>query len=263
MIKAVLLYIIVLIMLLLGFLYPIFSFLNILSLIILILGAILFWQRDEKSITELGFHKNEKWVILLAMGLIQAMILVPSLFVSEIILNLVTLLPKPFSREMAIFTLLGSIRILAIILTEEIVFRGYYLQIFKQKYSDKVGIVVSSILWAMLHFPNMFIESELSPFHLLLGMITLTIWGIGLGIGFIKSQNTLFFCIGFHFAYNFSFTLITTFFDITRNVPEWLLGQSSWTPESGIIGVVFAACILLSVVLIMHLIETGKTSPKL
>jgi membrane protease YdiL (CAAX protease family) len=175
-------------MLLLGFSHPIFSSLIILSNFVLIAGSIWLWRLDENSIIDLGFHKNEDWMKLIIIGLIEAFIMVSLLFAFITQFSWMILSSKQFSLEIFNMFLLGGIRGLLLISVEEITFRGYYLQKYSQDYSNKVGIVISSILWALLYFPNMLIKSELPLFHLSIGIISLTMMGIGLSIGFLKAN---------------------------------------------------------------------------
>lgn len=78
--------------------------------------------------------------------------------------------------------------------SEELAIRGYLLGIFISKNKNKIGILISAIVFAMLHIFN--------PMMTTLTFINIFLSGIFLAIMTIWFRN-IYFAIGFHLAFNF------------------------------------------------------------
>ncbi|MHA1215077.1 MAG: lysostaphin resistance A-like protein [Candidatus Hodarchaeales archaeon] len=217
----------------------------ILSQIILFVGILSLWKKDNNKLIDLGFRRDEKTLYLLVIGVIEATIGISVLISGEAIFRLIIISAREFNLLMLILVGLIGFKILVMVMIEEICFRGYFLQVITKKYSSTTGLIVSSILWAFLHIPNMVWKSGLAPFNLVIGLITLFLIGLALGLAYLKTKKSLWFGLSFHFSYNLVFNMINILFFIEENAPDWLLGQTDWFPESGLIGLVFALLILI------------------
>ncbi|NDV42846.1 CPBP family intramembrane glutamic endopeptidase [Flagellimonas sediminis] len=83
---------------------------------------------------------------------------------------------------------------LIVSLTEEILFRGYVLRCLMESMNKFAALLVSAILFALLHAAN--------PNLSLVGNINLFLAGILLGLPYIYTKN-LMFPIALHFSWNF------------------------------------------------------------
>lgn len=91
-------------------------------------------------------------------------------------------------------TILTMFLFLVVSATEEILFRGYVLRCLMESMNRFVALVVSAILFALLHAAN--------PNLSLIGNINLFLAGILLGLPYIYTKN-LMFPIALHFSWNF------------------------------------------------------------
>jgi membrane protease YdiL (CAAX protease family) len=88
-----------------------------------------------------------------------------------------------FSIQIQIGSVIASGIIIAflraglIVFAEELIFRGYFYRIFDLRYGIRIAIVISSVLWASSHLPDM-VSSGLSTISILIGVLTFTLWGI-------------------------------------------------------------------------------------
>lgn len=88
----------------------------------------------------------------------------------------------------------STIGFLAVAYGEELVFRGFLIRKLQLKYSAITALIVSSIIFTIMHLAN----DNLS----LMGVFDLFIAGIMLGAIFLYTKN-LWMVIGLHFSWNF------------------------------------------------------------
>lgn len=84
-------------------------------------------------------------------------------------------------------------------ISEEVIFRGYLLNGLSTRFSPKIAIVISSILFSVVHFAN----GNAS----ILSFINLTTFGLVLGFLFYQYQN-IWLVVGLHTAWNFISSII-------------------------------------------------------
>jgi len=77
---------------------------------------------------------------------------------------------------------------------EEIVFRGYILKNLMQSMNKYVALLISSLLFAVVHLSNPSID--------IIGFLNLFIAGIFLGVAYTFTKN-IWFAIGLHWGWNF------------------------------------------------------------
>lgn len=88
----------------------------------------------------------------------------------------------------------STIGFLAVAYSEELIFRGFLMRKLQLKYTATTALVVSSIIFAIVHLGN----DNLS----LMGVFDLFIAGLMLGAIFLYTKN-LWMAIGLHFGWNF------------------------------------------------------------
>ncbi|MHA1974083.1 MAG: CPBP family intramembrane glutamic endopeptidase [Candidatus Hodarchaeales archaeon] len=243
--KAIFLYLFTFILLVAGFSIEILSPVVVLSQVILLIGVLLLWKTNGNKLIDLGFKKDEKARYFLVLGVVEAVIGVAVLICGEVVFGLIIVNVREFNVLMLLFLGLISLKLLILVIIEEVCFRGFYLQVITEKSSATTGIIVSSMLWAFLHIPNMIWKSDLSSINLIIGIVSIFFIGSALGFAYFETKRTLWFSLGFHFGYNLSFNTAHTLFFIEENAPNWLLGQADWIPESGVVGLIFTISILI------------------
>ncbi|HLA53341.1 MAG TPA: type II CAAX endopeptidase family protein [Flavitalea sp.] len=88
-------------------------------------------------------------------------------------------------------TAFGSI--LLVSFSEELVYRGYVLRNLLKSFNKWLALIISSVLFTMVHLTN--------PGIPLIGIINIFLGGLVMGIAFIYSRN-LWMPVGFHFGWN-------------------------------------------------------------
>jgi membrane protease YdiL (CAAX protease family) len=93
----------------------------------------------------------------------------------------------------------GIANLLILVIIEELVFRGVAFQILIDRLGERSSLVISSVIFAGVHFVN--------PAISYLGMLNLFLAGLLMGLMYIKSRS-LYPMIIFHFAWNFALAYI-------------------------------------------------------
>lgn len=155
---------------------------------------VFFWvkKREKRNISGLGFCREgfiKKYISGFIVGIILFSLVVIVLTVTGHInlvsgLNIKSLLPL-------MIVLPGWIIQSA---TEEILVRGWLMNVLGAKYNVTIGLIFSSLLFALLHFFN--------PNVSLVAIFNLFITGIVFGLYVIKTKNLWGAC-GLHAAWNF------------------------------------------------------------
>lgn len=119
--------------------------------------------------------------------------------------------------------------------------RGFLLATIAHYFGDLAGLVVSSLLFSLLHFFN--------PDFAWIGAANIFLAGIALGLLFLKYRN-IWVCTGFHWGWNFVqagfFDFNVSGFDVYSFVrfkplaPAWLSG-GTFGFEGSILAVIFLA----------------------
>ena len=136
--------------------------------------------------------------------------------------------------------------------TEEIVMRGWLMQIIASRHGLVIGLVVSSALFSLLHGGNI----DLSP-ALAVGLLNIVLVGVFLGL-YAAREGSLWGVCGWHAAWNWllglGFGLEVSgqvieveplFVDLTArdNLPFWVTG-GAFGPEASVVtsAVLIAGC---------------------
>lgn len=207
-------------------------------LVILPLGAIWIWRSQGGALGDLGFRFSSGWLRYLLIGLIAGLV-IPLLFqVVQVLFDWSTLTSRGEPLGDVLPSLLtGLVRLALVVAIEEFVFRGFFNNALSRKVSVWIALVLSSLLWGATHLGSM-VNEGLTPGLMIIGMVSFLAWGITLSLSYFLAGNSLWLPYGLHLGVNFGFSLLGAFFIAEQTAPEWLVGHPSWTPESGLIGVV-------------------------
>jgi len=226
---------------------PSFSWLLPVSLLTLVSGVICLWRAEGHSVRDLGLHRVASWRRNVGWGLFAGLILPILLLTMQAVNGWITLAPASLPMAGAAMVVLPEVVYMAFIAaSEELVFRGYFLQRLSFGQATGLAMLSSSLLWALIHLPAM-VDLGLSLVLVAIGMVTLIVWGVALRIGFLHTGNTLWFPFGLHYGYNFSCSLIAGFVTIAHHAPRWLVGHPSWGPESGLLGLLLWITVLVAI----------------
>jgi len=207
-------------------------------LLIFPLGAIWIWKSEGRSLGDLGYRFSSGWLLYLAIGLFFGLG-IPVLFqVIQVLGGWITLTPRGEPIQCLISYLPTVVlRMVFIVAIEEFVFRGFFLNALRRRTGVKLAVVLSSLLWGAGHLTSM-VNERLTPGLMFMGMATFLVWGITLSLCYLKAEKSLWLPYGLHLGVNLSFSLVGWFFITQPNSPQWWIGHSAWSPESGLIGII-------------------------
>ena len=164
------------------------SFFGLIGTILIILFFRI--KLDEKSFYSLGFQlKNTGRDILLGLGLG----LLPMLLLFLVFLN-IELIEVIELNFIGLEIFLVGLLFISVSFSEEILFRGYILNNFLDSSDKYIALIISSLLFALMHGLNPNITS--------IGMLNLFLAGSLIGISYLFTRN-LWFAISIHFSWNF------------------------------------------------------------
>jgi membrane protease YdiL (CAAX protease family) len=201
--------------------------------IVLMLTPIIAWKKVMKRpLSNMGLTPFKKhWKEFIA-GLLFGIVSITLVFLALILTG--NAIVESWSPTFSINLLTYLVLFIFVGLAEEIFGRGYIMATLRQTRKLPVVIIVSSIIFALLHGAN----PGIGP----LPLINLTIFGIMLAYIYIKSGN-IWMCIGFHISWNyfqgniFGFKvsgtnprgLLTTYYESNN-----LLNGGDFGPEGGL-----------------------------
>ncbi|MFI8380096.1 lysostaphin resistance A-like protein [Leeuwenhoekiella sp. NPDC079379] len=144
---------------------------------------------DKRPFVALGFSLKNRRRELLAGFLLGALIMAFA-FGFLTVLDEIIFKSIDFNRRDA----LVSILLFAVVaVAEEVVLRGYVLRNFMLSFNKYIALIVSSVLFAVMH--------GLNPNFDDMAFINLFLAGVLLGISYVYTRN-LWFPIGLHFSWN-------------------------------------------------------------
>jgi len=132
--------------------------------------------------------------------LLSSGVLVYSLATSIFINGKITLnLPNPLSP------LIGTVLLVGI--TEEVLFRGFFMNALLRKTKAAFAVIISSLLFLVIHFPWWIYNGKFSdPLSALVDCVAVFALGLIFGWTFLKSRN-IFVSIFVHMLWNLLLTL--------------------------------------------------------
>ncbi len=207
---------------------------------------------DKESFYKVGFKKRIKKNFL--KGVLYGFILITISFLTLIVFNQVY--PILSSNLISINILYVFLLCLSVATAEEILLRGYILKNLIQSFNVKTALIISSLLFSIMHLAN--------PNINIIGFINIFGAGLLLGVCYIKT-NSLWMPIGLHFSWNFFQTVygfnvsgqkLYSLFEIKINEANFFNGGSF-----GIEGSIIASILQIGLILFLYLSPRSTKSP--
>ncbi len=152
---------------------------------------------EKRKIASMGFHKDN-WFKKYAIGFLIGLALMSTIVLILFMLGYVKIETKPIQPV----GLSAIVPILVILIgwiiqgaTEEILTRGWLMNILGAKYNIAFGLIVSSILFGLLHLSNDNVNY--------IAILNIMLSGAVFGLFAIKTNNLWIAC-GMHTAWNFA-----------------------------------------------------------
>lgn len=204
--------------------------------ITLILVVILFWKIwDKKKVKYIGLTNIKSCWKDLCMGLLIGAISFTAVATVLIFTKSVQLI-NSFAQPKFSWTLIIQLLIFIFVgINEELFCRGYCMTVLKQTNISWVPIVVSSVIFALMHSFNDGIG--------LIAYTNLFLFGITMGYLFIKTKN-IWMGIGYHITWNyfqgniFGFLVsgnVTDSIYTVKTVNPNIINGSGFGPEGGLV----------------------------
>ena len=203
---------------------------------------------DGRTLRSLGLGRTAGWARDVFAGLLLGTVLMGLIFVAEWAVGWLTVEGfswQAYSPALLLGRLLAYLLIsLGVALYEELAFRGYILQNFRADWGVFAAVVVSSVLFGILH--------GLNPNVTLLALFNIFLAGVVLAVCYLVTRS-LWLPMAFHFSWNFvqgpilSFPLsglTTTGLLLTSVEGNPLLTGGDFGPEGGLLGTT-ALCVAL------------------
>lgn len=214
--------------------------------------------REKRSISSIGLKKEgffKKYFIGFGIGILMFSIVVLLLSISgHTVVNNSSVSPSGILALGGVLIVIPGWMIQSA--TEEILSRGWFMNVLGARYNVAVGLIVSSAFFGIMHFAN----SNLS----ILAIINIVLVGLFLGLYVIKT-NDLWGVCGLHAAWNWTQGNVFGFEVSGQKVTagslihlkltgaEWFTG-GSFGPEAGV-----ATSIILSIgIIIVYFIPFHK-----
>ena len=144
---------------------------------------------DKDRFINLGFHVKNRFKEFRDGFLLGALLLLSGFVIlyllNEIQYDKIVFNAKDFFLEIILFTIVAIV--------EETLFRGYILKNLLLSFNKYIALIVTSLMFAMLHIPN--------PNMSIFSFTSLFVAGIFLGVSYIFTRN-LWFPIALHFSWN-------------------------------------------------------------
>lgn len=195
---------------------------------------------DQRPIETLGLARCGSWLRELSFGVLLGLVLTGLVFLISLALDWTDITGSLFSSSagrIAGVVVQTLIVMSAIAVAEEVAVRGYLLQTLRRGYGAVSAIVVSSLLFGLLHLMNP--GAGLSAFWGTLAA------GVVLGYSYLATER-LWLPIGLHFGWNFALGPIFGFPVSGIEMPGWVMldspGPALWIggrfgPEAGLLGI--------------------------
>ena len=153
---------------------------------------------DRQSFTSLGFVRRRGWLWEIGLGIALGFVLMGGIFLAEWGGGWLTVGDGVwrFQALGPALLMLGGYLVLFILAGafEEIIFRGYILQNLREWPSTILAVVVSSILFGLLH--------GLNPNFNLFAALNIALAGVAFCYAYLITGN-LWLPIAYHFSWNF------------------------------------------------------------
>jgi membrane protease YdiL (CAAX protease family) len=198
--------------------------------------VVLFWKvYDRKPIKNIGLVNIKKGYVDLLKGLAYGAISLTIVFAILYVSGNITLVNSFSNPHIGAFLISGIILFILVGINEEMFARGYCMTVLKQTGNMWIVVIVSSIVFALLH--------SLNPAMSWLSYLNLFLFGVFTAYMFIRSKN-LWLSIGYHITWNyfegniFGFQVsgqVTKAVYNVNSVGNTILTGGKFGPEGGLI----------------------------
>ena len=176
-------------------------------------------------------ERNENLFFYFFRGFILSIILL-----SLILFPIIAIQSGYWIGKISLDIILNSIfLILGIGFAEELIFRGWLLEEFKNQFGLNKAIIIQASLFSIVH-----IGFDLPFWQMISILIGLFLLGILLSLIRLKDKNSLWGCIGLHGGLvGLWFITNNGLLEISKNSPKWLVGPGTinTNPLGGIFGI--------------------------
>lgn len=208
---------------------------------------------DKRPLFSVGLIFHSRWVRELFQGLLLGAGMMTTIVIVFFAGGMITIEFRDLQTGEILLIFLNSAFLYTVVgYGEELMFRGYILQIFAEGTNRLIAALTISILFALAHARN----PNVSTF----GLINIGLAGLWLSIAYYKT-NALWLVIGLHISWNFfqGFVYSLPVSGMTSdkeqigkaivNGPEWLTG-GTFGPEGGALATLM---LVIAIVLIYKL----------
>jgi CAAX protease family protein len=215
---------------------------------------------DHRPFADFGFHLSKRWWIQLGSGAALGVLLMATIFLSQLVLGYVRVIHIGFTVDpnisLTLTLVVMLIHYIGVAFTEEILFRGYILRnlvdgfaLPNRKVTIVLAVLVSSVIFALPHAGN--------PNATTVSTIFLIVFGVMCAMGAVLTGE-LAIPMGLHLTWNFfqgnvfGFPVSgwelqgRTILQIQQSGPDWFTG-GAFGPEAGMVGLL---AMLLGITLI-------------
>lgn len=211
--------------------------------------VVLFFTRniDKRSFVSLGYSRHRGWIISLSTGLAMGFSLMGIIFTFEYLLGWIEVKGIAWNTRPDVLSAIAVsiLHMLIVSISEETVFRGYILQHLETLFGLRIAVIVSSVLFAVLHLFN----PTQTQWAFYFVPLSITIIGIMLALSYLVFRS-LWMPIALHFSWNFCLFDVfglagansesATFLITELHGPAYWIGlpDSSFGPESGFFSII-------------------------
>lgn len=168
---------------------------SIFSNILTIAFPILLWKLlDKRTVGEMGLTNIKTGYKDLVFGLLFGAISITIVCILLLATGSVTMVNKLSSPNISLSLLSGLILFIFVGFGEEILGRGYIMSVLKQTNNTWIILIVSSLIFSLLHGSN--------PNVTILGLCNIFLVGLLFGYMFLRSGN-IWLPIGYHITWNY------------------------------------------------------------
>ncbi|MDP4177786.1 MAG: CPBP family intramembrane metalloprotease [Bacillota bacterium] len=168
---------------------------NIVQCLCMIFFVVLFWKvYDKRKIKEIGFINIKKGYKDLIIGLIFGAVSLIIVFIVLLVTKNILLLNSLTKPNIGFSLVTGLIVFIFVGINEEMFSRGYCMTVLKQTNNKYVVVIVSAIIFSLMHSLN----PGMNPFC----YVNLFLFGLLTAYMAIKSSN-LWLSIGYHITWNY------------------------------------------------------------
>ncbi|MBD3348264.1 MAG: CPBP family intramembrane metalloprotease [Candidatus Eisenbacteria bacterium] len=194
---------------------------------------------DKKRLRSLGLHLRPGWSLDFSKGVGLAVLVLGVIFAFSIMIGSIRVeglaRPAPEGTSVSAYLIGALVAFFLVGLYEELMFRGYVLQRLNERAGKWASILVSSILFAVLHGAN--------PGADVFGIFNTTIIAVILAVLYFRTRS-LWMPVGFHFAWNFFLGYVYSLpvsglpvygvLNVVEIEPDSRLTGGTYGPEAGL-----------------------------